>query len=148
LTDWTYVTNVADTHLLAADKLTENRSPPVAGEIFFITNDDPYPFWTYTNGILDRLDKCHPGKRSGKKPIVIPRIIGLFIAGCFELTYWLLRRKDKPVFTRYIVTFMCTARWYNIEKAKNTLGYKPLVGMEEGLERTVEVSELSCLMII
>jgi sterol-4alpha-carboxylate 3-dehydrogenase (decarboxylating) len=86
------------------------------------------------------MDKHHPGKRSGKKPVVIPRAVGLSMAACFEFTHRLLRRKEKPVFTRFNVTFMCTARWYNIDKAKTTLGYKPLIGMEEGLDRTVEVS--------
>jgi len=46
LFDWTYVGNVSDAHLLAADHLSRNTDG-VAGEVFFITNGQPIlGLWT------------------------------------------------------------------------------------------------------
>lgn len=137
LTDWTYVTNVADAHILAADKLSPASNPPVAGEIFFITNDEPIPFWDFTNGVWDRLDMIYPGKRVKNKPFIIPRTLGIMLGAFSELIAWLLRQK--PTFTRFSVIFSCTARWHNIEKAKRALGYEPKVSLGEGMDILVDV---------
>lgn len=42
LWDVTYVTNVADAHILAAENLTSSKT--AAGEAFFISNNEPIPF--------------------------------------------------------------------------------------------------------
>ena len=43
LMDFTYVGNVAQAHLEAAAHLS--LTSPLAGSPYFITNDDPLPFW-------------------------------------------------------------------------------------------------------
>ena len=138
LTDWTYVTNVADAHILAADKLEASANPPVAGEIFFITNGDPWPFWNFANGVFDRFDVAFPVKRVKKKPLVIPKPVAMLMASLTELFAWLTGKE--PQLTRFKVIFTCANRWHKIDKAKNALGYTPLVSMNEGLDLTVEVS--------
>ncbi|KAL0960969.1 hypothetical protein HGRIS_005966 [Hohenbuehelia grisea] len=130
--DWTYVTNVAHAHVLAADKLGSEPSLPVAGEVFFITNDDPWFFWDFANAIWDRLDGLYPGKRQKRKPTVIPRQVGFMLAWFAEWFSWITGRP--PTFTRFNMTFSCTPRWHSIEKAKKNLGYRPQVSMDEGLE--------------
>ena len=35
LTNWTYVMNAANAHILAANKLVASAIPPVASEVFF-----------------------------------------------------------------------------------------------------------------
>jgi sterol-4alpha-carboxylate 3-dehydrogenase (decarboxylating) len=140
LTDWTYVTNVADAHILAADKLSPSIDPPVAGEIFYITNDEPWPFWDFMNGVWDRLDVVYPGKRVKKKPFVIPRTMGMIMAVISELIAWVLGKK--PTFTRFNITFTCAARWYKIDKAKRVLGYRPQVRLVDGMDMLVDVRRL------
>jgi sterol-4alpha-carboxylate 3-dehydrogenase (decarboxylating) len=137
LTDWTYVTNVADAHILAADKLSLSSDPPVAGEIFFITNDEPWLFWDFMNGIWDRLDVAYPGKRVKKKPLVIPQTLGTIMAAISELIAWILG--IKPTFTRYSIVYSCTTRWHKIDKAKRALGYQPKVRLADGMDRMVNV---------
>ena len=132
LTDWTYVTNVADAHILAADKLSLSNDPPVAGEIFFITNDEPWLFWDFMNGIWDRPDVTYPSKRVKKKPLVIPRTLGT-MAAISELIAWILGMK--PTFTCYSIAFSCTARWHKIDKAKRALGYQPKVRLGDCTDR-------------
>ena len=62
----------------------------------------------------------------------------MLMAGMAELVGWLTGKE--PNFTRFKVVFICTSRWHRIDKAKNTLGYKPRVSMNEGLDLMVDVS--------
>ncbi|KAJ3876335.1 hypothetical protein F5051DRAFT_411829 [Lentinula edodes] len=138
LTDWTAVANVADAHILAADRLSTPISPdaPVAGEIFFITNDEPWYFWDFTNGIWSRLDAWFPGKRQKRTVRVIPRWLGMCLGVIFEFEAWI--RGRKPSMTRFTITFSCAARWHNISKAKKVLGYNPQVSVEDGMDELVK----------
>jgi len=50
--DWTYIDNIVHAHVLASDKL--EKGTPVVQQAYFITNDEPIPFWDmakycYTN---------------------------------------------------------------------------------------------------
>ncbi|KAJ3805781.1 hypothetical protein F5876DRAFT_69505 [Lentinula aff. lateritia] len=140
LTDWTAVANIADAHVLAADRLSTPISPdtPVAGEIFFITNDEPWYFWDFTNGIWSRLDAWFPGKRQKRTVRVIPRWLGMCLGVIFEFEAWI--RGQKPSMTRFTITFSCAARWHNISKAKKVLGYTPRVSVEDEMDELVKVN--------
>ena len=120
------------------------RFPLLQAKFFLITNDESWPFWTFANGIFDRLDVAFPGKRVKKKPFVIPKSVAMVMAGLTELIAWLTGKE--PNFTRFKVVFTCTSRWHRIDKAKNTLGYKPRVSMNEGLDLTVAVSSRFLLL--
>jgi len=50
--------------------------------------------------------------------------------------YWCVGKES--TLTPYRIMFSCVHRWHNIEKARIVLGYEPLVGMEEGINRTIE----------
>ncbi|KAJ4499202.1 hypothetical protein C8R41DRAFT_755430 [Lentinula lateritia] len=140
LTDWTAVANVADAHVLAADRLSTPISPdaPVAGEIFFITNDEPWYFWDFTNGIWSRLDAWFPGKRQKRTVRVIPRWLGMCLGVIFEFEACI--RGRKPSMTRFTITFSCATRWHNISKAKKVLGYTPRVSVEDEIDELVKVN--------
>ena len=141
--DFTYVGNVANAHILAAQKLLEtyDRSDPppankrVDGEAFLITNDDPYNFWTYA-----RTAWAAAGDRTDPKDVwVIPKSVGLMMATTLEWIFWLLFwGRKQPGTTRQKVKFTCMTRTYRIDKAKSRLGYKPIWGMKEGIARGVE----------
>jgi len=45
----------------------------------------------------------------------------------------------KPTeFNRFNIRFLTGIQWYNIEKAKQLLGYEPQVTLEEGVRRTAQ----------
>ncbi|KAJ3727874.1 hypothetical protein C8R42DRAFT_656715 [Lentinula raphanica] len=136
--DWTSVQNAADAHILAADYLLSplHSDAPVAGEAFFITNDDPWMFWDFANGVWDRFDKHFPGKRVKKQPFVIPQWLSLILATIMEIQGWITG--ERPIMTRYVVLMSSVPRWHNISKAKTALGYVPEVSMEEELDNMVE----------
>jgi nucleoside-diphosphate-sugar epimerase len=92
--DFTYIANVVQANLLAAEK------PKAAGEFFNIANGKNYSLLDLVS-VLEKfvghpLERHHSPARSGDV------------------------RKT----------------WANISKAKRLMGYKPLVGWEEGLRRT------------
>jgi sterol-4alpha-carboxylate 3-dehydrogenase (decarboxylating) len=113
----------------------------VAGQVFFITNGEPAYFWDFPRMIWNELDKYFPGRRKPRGTTKLSKSIGLAAATGSE---WFGRITGRDVtFTRFKVTFSCATRYHNIEKARRILGYEPVVGLEEGIKRTVEVGRSS-----
>lgn len=149
LFDFTENTNVAYAHYLAAIALTKCQKNPdpdhqqqqqapkddnrVDGEAFFITNGEPRCFWDFTRLVWRYAgDMTHPDQ-----VWVITRPWALLLAGILEWVFWGLGLGKAPL-TRTKVRLSCMTRYYSIEKAKKRLGYKPLIGLEEGLRPAVE----------
>ena len=124
--------------------LQESESDPlqVAGQAFFITNGEPMYFWDYPRAIWTAL-----GHEPDKRTIVFPKSIAMVLASTMEWVCWLLWLPE-PQFTKFRVTFACASRWYNIEKARRVLGYTPIVGVQEGIERYVQVSVFLLLVSV
>ena len=104
----------------------------VDGQVFFITNGEPTYFWDFMRAIWREV-----GDPLDRSPIVLPRKVGLLLATLSEGFGWLIGKE--PAFTRFRVTFSCTTRWHNIEKARRVLGYEPEVGVLDGVKKMVEV---------
>lgn len=72
---------------------------------------------------------------------VISKDLGLFIATAIEWIFWLVnavaKQGLKPKLSRQQVRYSCMTRYFCIDKAKRRLGYKPVVGLKEGVERGV-----------
>lgn len=150
LFDFTENTNVAYGHYLAAVALTKCKKDPdpdhqqqqqqvpeddnrVDGEAFFITNGEPRYFWDFTRLVWRYAgDTTHPDQ-----VWVITRPWALLLAGILEWVFWGLGLGKAPL-TRTKVRLSCMTRYFSIEKAKKRLGYKPLIGLEEGLRPAAE----------
>lgn len=130
LFDWTYAGNVADAHVLAAQKLLDPvTAPTVAGEKFFITNDTPAYFWALARTVWKadgHVDKYN---------IVLSRPIAIAVGHLSEF-FSKLSGKE-PGLTPFRVKIVCAVRYHNISKAKRLLGYEPRVDIEEGIKRTL-----------
>ena len=140
LFDFTYVTNIAHAHLLAARALVYtfglDASPSahsrVDGEAFFITNDSPVYFWDFARAIWKAA-----GNEKGVEHVwSIGKDVGMGIATVLEWVGWITRRPAK--LTPLQVKYACMTRYYDIGKAKNRLGYAPIVGLQEGIELAVK----------
>ncbi|MCJ1360242.1 MAG: erg26, C-3 sterol dehydrogenase [Icmadophila ericetorum] len=138
--DFTYVGNVAHAHILAAKHLlsASSSSTPllssqsVEGQAFFVTNDEPWHFWDFAQ----RVWRAAGDTSTEKDRWVIPKNVALVIATLLEWIYWIVFWGTKqPLFTTQKVKPTCLYRTFNIEKAKTRLGYRPLTGMEEGIQR-------------
>lgn len=131
LFDWTYAGNVADAHVLAADKiLSEKTQSQVAGEVFFVTNDEPNYFWTLARTVWKADGHVQ------KKNIVLPRNLAI---GLGYITLGISKITGKTAgLTPFRVKVACAVRYHNITKAKTILGYTPKVGLADGIKYTLE----------
>lgn len=141
LFDFSESTNVAHGHYLAAvalakqhkDQRPRKDDEKVDGEVFFITNGEPRCFWDFT-----RLAWKYAGDTTRPEEIwVIPVPVALVVAWIVEWIFWVLRL-GIPSFTRVKVRLSCLTRYFSTEKARKRLGYRPLIGLEEGLKQAVE----------
>lgn len=130
LFDWTYAGNVADAHVLAAQKLLDPKTAlTVAGQTFFITNDEPAYFWALARTVW---------KADGyvdKRVIVLSRPVAIFAGYLSEFFSKLLGKE--PGLTSFRAKIVCATRYHNVTKAKELLDYKPRVNIEEGIEKTL-----------
>ncbi|KDN47546.1 NAD(P)-binding protein [Tilletiaria anomala UBC 951] len=104
----------------------------VSGQAFFITNGQPIPFWDFPRALWAAVGTVVPKEKTWK----LSKGVGLFLASAAEWGCWVMGKQ--PLFTKYKVTYTACARYYNIEKARRLLGYEPIVGLEEGIRRSVQ----------
>ncbi|KAI9777017.1 MAG: erg26, C-3 sterol dehydrogenase [Candelina submexicana] len=149
LFDFTYVENAAHAHLLAAFALLETQKSStipldterVDGEAFLITNDSPVYFWDFPRFVWRCAGET---KDTAKTAWTIPKEQGLWLAALIEVIFLFLGKLlDAPGLNRKIVRYTSMTRYYNIDKAKMRLGYRPIVGLEEGVRRAVRWVEES-----
>ncbi|KAM0802923.1 C-3 sterol dehydrogenase/C-4 decarboxylase family protein [Usnea florida] len=139
LYDSIYVGNAASAHVKAAKALLMDDRPglKVDGEAFFVTDDSPIPFWDFQRkiwaaaGDKTPLDKVH----------VIPAWVGMALATVVEYLFWICTLDQvlpPKTLRRDVLRYTFTYRTFCIEKAKERLGYKPLIDTNEGIKRGVE----------
>lgn len=144
LFDFTEITNVAHAHHLAAAALlaTAEREEKglaipldmekVDGEAFFITNDAPVYFFDFA-----RMCWAAAGDKTTPDQVwKLSKDVGLLLATIMEWVFFLFRL-GKPNLTRQQVRYTCMTRYYNIDKAKSRLGYRPLVKLDVGIRKGV-----------
>ncbi|KAJ7958431.1 Reticulon-like protein [Quillaja saponaria] len=133
--DFTYVENVAHAHICAERALASEGTvaEKAAGQAYFITNMEPIKFWEFMSVILEGLGYERPR-------IKIPAFVMMPIAHLVELTYKLLGPygMEVPQLTPSRIRLLSCSRSFNCSKAKDQLGYMPIVPLQEGLKRTVE----------
>ncbi len=127
--DSIYISNAAQAHLLAADRLAScpPDSPP-AGRAYFISNNDPRPLWDLVNGILAAAH-LPPVTRS-----VSPRVAHL-AGAALEAIFRIAHLSGEPPMTRFVAHQLSTAHWFDTTAATRDLGYIPAVSIDEGLSR-------------
>ncbi len=126
--DLTYVTDAARAHLLAADALAPDS--PVAGAIYFISQDDPVVLWPWIRQLLRTLDL--PGPRA-RLSLPVARALG---AG-LEAIYRVLPLEGEPPMTRFLASELAQSHTYDVSRAKRELGYQPQTSMAKALDQTV-----------
>ncbi|SCV70479.1 BQ2448_1873 [Microbotryum intermedium] len=102
----------------------------VAGQAFFITNGEPTPFWDFPRAVWAEYNGHVPSFT-----IQLPVAVGMAFAGIGEMICKVTGKT--PNLTQSKVVYSTVTRYYNIEKARRVLGYKPVVGLHEGIKRAV-----------
>lgn len=163
LVDFTFVENVVHGHILAAEHLRPNS--PICGKVriknqcsinlvlrlefwflkqltnslitffqpYHITNDEPVRFWDFMSEVLVALGYAAPR-------IHLPYFLVYGLALLLWFLSLILRpvMSFKPTFTPMRVALAGTHHYYSCDRAKQDLGYKPVVCLKEGIERTVQ----------
>jgi len=123
LTDVTYVGNLVDAVRLAL------QAPSDAwNEIYNISNGEPISIADWFGTVLQIFDRP-------MKPRNVPVPVARTVAWFSEIASRLPFGPDKPMMTRFSVSYMAHSMTLSIDKARTRLGYQPRVGNQEGFER-------------
>ncbi|MBP46396.1 MAG: 3-beta hydroxysteroid dehydrogenase [Myxococcales bacterium] len=130
LVDMTYITDAAQAHLDAMDRLLEAKEidcqAACAGRAYFISSGEPKPFRLAVN---DLMKAC-------RAPLVtrsVPAWLAFSIGALCELIWTLFALGSEPPMTRFLARQLSTANWYDISAARADLGYEPAVDWRSGL---------------
>jgi nucleoside-diphosphate-sugar epimerase len=130
LTSSTHIDNLVHGVTLALSKGT-------GGEAYFVTDDQNMPIRDFLSGLL------------ATKNIVIPDksapgwIVGLLARAC-EATWHLFRLKGMPPLTRFPVDMTRRECTISINKAKDELGYRPVISVDQGMASLAGAERPSC----
>ncbi len=124
--DTTYIDNAVEAHLLAHDRLRPGS--PIAGKAYFITQGEPLEGPTFINDMLDA---------AGLPPVTrtIPAPLARSAAALAEAVWNTFKLESEPPVTRFLVSQLSTAHWFDISAARRDLGYDPKVSYREGMVR-------------
>ena len=151
--DWTYVGNVVHAHMLAAavgHKTAAGAGAagkgkgagaapsrcPASGRTYFITNDEPLPFWQFMNSLVLAFGYDTSSFRMPYAPLVA-------LATAVQAVVSLVNACRPPAkqisltFSPSRLQIAGTAHWYSIAAARRDLGYAPLWSLAQGLYLTV-----------
>ncbi len=127
--DFTYVDNAAWAHLDAEAALKDHTSI-CAGKAYFISDDQPVLLWEFVNAFLEGIDVPPVRKK-------LPAGFVRSVAGLMAWTWRTFNLSGEPRLTPFVVDGFVRHHWYDMEPAKEELGYAPRVSSDEGLARTI-----------
>ena len=126
LVDMIYIDNAVEAHLKACDKLSLDS--PVAGKCYFVSDGHPVILWEWVENLLSEL----------KLPAITKSVSFLYavvFGGILEGIYKIFGIKNEPPMTRFLAAQLAKSQYFNISRAVNDLGYKPVVTQKEGMKR-------------
>jgi sterol-4alpha-carboxylate 3-dehydrogenase (decarboxylating) len=141
LMDSVYVGSVARAHLLAAHGLLAGiadpaGSPKVEGEAFNITDDAPMQPWHFFRLFWIEMGDTTPLS----KVWIVPSWLALLMSEVAEWWTWVFSfgRFRPKVLIKERIEFLLYTRTYSISKARERLGYQPMLSMSEAVRRATK----------
>ena len=125
LIDVTFVDNVVESLIL-----TMKAPKEFSGRKYNITNGENIKFYETIEKFITNLGMKYNSKYISYKKV-------MFLASVLEFLYKFFPNKE-PVFTKYSVALVSFNQTLDISKAKEELGYKPIISVEEGLLKLIE----------
>lgn len=102
-----------------------------SGQAFNISAVEPYCLLEYADRIAEAAG-VRPPSRS------VPLALAKLAAALIEDTARLLRRKEPPSLTRFALACMLEGNPYDVTRAREVLGWNPVVPHAEGIARMLE----------
>ncbi|QDT11530.1 NAD-dependent epimerase/dehydratase family protein [Planctomycetes bacterium K23_9] len=125
--DTVHVINAAAAHLDAIDAL-QNRPEAAGGRAYFIAQDEPVNCWHWIGQLCEIGGVAAPTKRVGFRAAYT-------IGAALEATYRAIGKKGEPPMTRFVAAQLAHDHYFDITAAKDRLGYRVRVTMDDGLQR-------------
>ena len=126
LVDLTYVDNAVDALLAAVD-----RAETAHGQALVVTNGEPRTVAEWFAAVCEAAGVPAPARRV---PSPVARAAGAVVERAWEL----LHLPDEPTMTRFLAEQLSTAHWFDQRRTREVLGWRPRVGIDEGLQRLRE----------
>jgi nucleoside-diphosphate-sugar epimerase len=123
--DTVHVVNAAAAHLDAIDAM-QSRPEIAAGRAYFIAQDEPVNCWEWIGQLCEIGDVAPPTKRISFRAAYA-------IGATLEAGYRMLGKKSEPPMTRFVAAQLAHDHYFDISAAKERLGFRVRVSMEEGL---------------
>lgn len=129
--DTTFIHDCVTAHILAMVALLDRSGskPNIGGRAYFISQGEPVKLWHWINTIL-HLNNLPPVSKK------IPKGLALTLAAICEAIYRTLPLKGDPLLTRFLVSQMSTAHYFNITAAARDFGFKPEYTIAQALAET------------
>jgi 3beta-hydroxy-delta5-steroid dehydrogenase/steroid delta-isomerase len=124
--DYVYIDSLVDAELRAAERLVEGS--PVCGQAYFVSDETPINAGRFS---IELVKNMGLETRLVRVPDPVARGVGAALERFYQLF-----GVAKPLFTVANVKLCDIDHYFSIDKAKQHLGYAPLVDTEEGLRRT------------
>ncbi len=126
LIDATYIGN-------AVDAVLQSMSAPneALGQQYNITNGEPIPFAVLVQRLFERMDEPVRSKQ-------LSYYTAYAAASVMEGIALLKRNNKEPLLTRSTVGMLGRSLTLNISAARNMIGYKPIVTIDEGIDSYVQ----------
>lgn len=124
MVDMSYIDNVVDAVLLAADAPAQ-----LGGRAYNISNGEPVRIWDVIDQLADALAVPRPAA-------AISRTRALLLARMLEAGYRMFAPRREPPLMRYGVDLLSIDMTLDISRARAELGYQPRIPMHEALART------------
>ncbi len=128
--DTVHVINAAAAHLDAIDALQSNLDD-AGGRAYFIAQDEPVDCWQWITRIC-RIGGVQPPSKT------ISFAAAYRIGAGLETIYRITGRKSEPPMTRFVAAQLAHDHYFDITAAKERLGYRVRVSMEDGLRSLEE----------
>jgi len=126
LIDTTYVDNAAAALVAAVDACDRAH-----GRALVVSNGEPRTVLEVLTRVCRAAGAAGPSRR-------LPRWAGLAAGAAAEATWTVLRRRDTPPLTRFLVEQLTTAHWFDQRETRRVLGWTPQVPLDTGFERLAQ----------
>lgn len=127
--DINYIDNAVEGHILVADALEPGAN--VAGNCYFLNDGEPVVLWQWIDELLRRMN-IPPVKRS------MSFTAAKFLGAVLESLYKIFPISGEPRMTRFVAEQLAASHYFDISRARRDFNYKPIVSIEEGLNRLVK----------
>lgn len=128
LVDISFIDNVADAHILAAQNL--ERSGGAAGQAFFVSQGEPVVLWQWINELFRRV-----GVAEVRKQVSLGTAAR--VGAVLEAFYGLMACKSEPPMTRFLAEQLAMSHWFSPARTRQILSYVPKVSTKEGMDMLV-----------